>query len=245
MSHILIGLALCAALFIYPGGVTIAAPAALMAWPKLWSRGGFASWRRQWRTTPIATVMGAWGLAGLAVLSLPWPGNPALGMSFAGLTQAGVGGVALTVLGLTGLEGWAGGDSPRRGVRFGFSALGALSVVLLAELLRAQGWQQILAAGGPGPELGRLAVGALLLVSAPWAGGTDPEVDPRTAAAWAARLAIALFVCFPQLRFLPVAVSLGALWAGCLVVGAAWAGGGRRRLHQLPLLTEGQGAARL
>ena len=245
MSHILIGLALCGALLIYPGGATIGVAALLLAWAPRKLRGRGTPAFMLWRASRGPTVLGAGGLAGLVVLTLPWPSNPIVSMSFASLSDTGVGGVALSVLAVTALDAWAAAGQSRMAARFACSALSALSLVLLAELLRSPQWGQLLTEGGAGPAMGRFAVAGLLLILAPWAAGPAPERDVRGAADWTARLAIALFLCFPELRVLPVAGTIACVWAAALVIGAAWAGAGRWAVDRLPLLTDGRSAARL
>lgn len=220
MSHILIGLALCAGVLLYPGGLALLGASCLLALGS--SIGRRASWRvwaaRAW--LPL-------GLGSLAVIPLPWPGNPLLALSVGGLSQVGVGGLALTVLGILALELRVAAGEPDRGARVIASTASMAALVILAEVLRAPDWGSLLAAPGPGAEAGRLGLGAICLLAAPWAAGQELGADADGTCAWAARASVAGFLVIPQVSGWPVWAGIGGWLLACLLLGSLWASGQR------------------
>ncbi|MHB8323386.1 MAG: hypothetical protein ACYDEA_00545 [Candidatus Dormibacteria bacterium] len=236
MSHILIALALCAALVIYPGGASaVVALWLVSAQSKFpWTIFGRGEFLRSGR--PGGAWLGAGALCGLVVLPLPWAGNPVTQMDVGGLGGASLGGLALSLLGLFWLESM--GRAGRRPVLAALLSLGwALAVVALAVALRAPGWAGVIGGSGLGAELARLALGLSAIIAIPWVGGSDPQHDICTAAAWSARLALGLSLVVPQLAALPAGAALGIWWGACLLLAAAWAGGLRGVAQHLGMVT--------
>lgn len=221
MNHVLIGLALCAALLIYPGGLTLAASAWALAVGARGSVRGSLSGLGS-GLDPVF-VVSAILLGTLTMASLPWSGSPLAALSIAGLTSVGLGGVALTVLGLLALDSLINLQVPGGGRWLAASVSSAVAVLLLAEVLGTAQWAAILAAPGPGALLGRLAVGLLCLVVAPWASGPHPYLTSLSGLAWAVRFGVAVLICFPALRLLPFELDLVVILAGSLALGTAWA----------------------
>ncbi len=244
MSHILIALALCAALVIYPGGASAVIALWLVRAPSKsgWTISGLGELFRSGR--PGGGWLGAGVLCGLVVLPLPWGGNPVVQMGVGGLGGASLGGLALSLLGLFWLESM--GRAGRRPLLAALISLGwALAVVALAVALRAPGWAGVIGGSGLGAELARLALGLGAIVALPWAGGSDPQHDICAAAAWSARLALGLSLVLPQLASLPAGAALGIWWAACLLLGVAWAGGLRGVAEHLGMVPGRAGTDRM
>ncbi|MHB1501672.1 MAG: hypothetical protein ACYCYK_11000 [Candidatus Dormibacteria bacterium] len=227
MSHILIGLALCAGLLIYPGGVTLVGLSVLLASGASW-------WRspRSWAWADAGPSFVPLLLASLVVIPLPWPGSPLVGLDVAGLGRVGVGGVALSAMGLLGLDLLAPALGPDRWIRLLWSGLSVTAILVLAELVSAADWSSLLGASGVGAEGGRLLAGGLCLLAAPWTAGSQPELRLCSASAWTARVCVATFLVLPQLQQAPVWPALGAVLLACLAVGIT-SGVGRRFRPQL------------
>ncbi len=228
MSHILIGLALCAGILLYPGALTLLAASFLLALAASPSR-----WASSWSWGDPGRMLVPAALGSLAVVPLPWPGSPLRALSVGGLTQVGIGGLALTLLGLLGLDLLIAEERPHRHIRVLVSATSLAAILILAEVLAAPDWTTLLATPGPGAEAGRVGLGLICLLAAPWAAGPDPGVEPIEACAWAARMSVALFLVFPQVGGLPVWEGMGAWLLVSLLLGGLW-GGGRRLLSRGP-----------
>jgi hypothetical protein len=214
LNHILIGLALCAGVLLYPGGLTLLGASCLLAVGATLGRPPVSRWR-----VPGGSRWVPLGLASLAVIPLPWPGSPLLELSVGGLSQAGVGGLALSVLGLFGLEMLIAADQPDRPLRVLASAASLLAILILAEALGAADWGSLLAAPGPGAEAGRLGIAAICLLVGPWAAGRELGVEAKVTCAWAVRASIFGFLALPQVAGLPVWPVLGGWLGACLMLG--------------------------
>lgn|GEM_PF-5687720 len=243
MNHVLIGLALCAALLIYPGGLTVAASAWTLALGAGGSAKGALDGLRSDRE-PLLLVC-ALLLGSLTMASLPWSGSPLASLSLAGLTSVGLGGVALTVLGLLALDSMINFEVAGGPRWLGASAASAIAVLILAEALGTSQWTTILAEPGTGALLGRLAVGLLCLLVAPLASGRQPGVAPISAIAWSVRFGMAALLCFPVLRLVPFEADLGVVLVGSLTVGWCAALALKRTPSQGPDHTGPRPAAKL
>ncbi len=216
MSHILIGLAVCASLLIYPGGLTLLCGAWLLS---KGSSMAAAGWRRR---TQVDKTIVPLALASLAVVPLPWPGNPALALTAGGLSQVGVGGLGLTALGLLGMELWLANGKRTSSPHTLLPVLTVLAILVLAEVVAAPDWASLLAATGTGAEAGRVGVGVACLLAFPWASGDPAGSRLAVACAAATRFAVAAFLIFPQVARTPVWLGLGVWLAACLAFGALW-----------------------
>lgn len=230
MSHIRIAVALCAGLVLYPGGVSAAVGMALVRLgpAQVSSRAGL----RRWLTTahPDRSWVYAGLLCSLVVLPLPWGGSPISQLQVGGVGGAGIGGLALSVLGLLVLESRNGGRMVQV-VLIGL--VWALGLVAVAVTLRAATWSELVAAGGVGAELARLGLGLSSLALIPWAGASHPGRQAATAAAAAARLAVSLSLLLPQLQALAAGVDLVIWWGVCVIWGWTLAGGVASLRHRL------------
>ena len=243
MSHILIALALCAALVIYPGGASALVALWLVSRPSR-SPSRVSGLRQRIQVAhPNGAWLGAGLLCGLVVLPLPWGGSPVAQINVGGLAGPGLGGLALSLLGLWVLESFGRASSRLQGSTL-ISLGWALGLVVFAVALRAPGWTGVMSGGGLGAELARLGLGLVSIVAIPWAGGSDPR-HLLTAAAWAARLALSLSLVLPQLASLPAPVALGIWWSACVLLAAGWAGGLRDLVHQLGRVSTGAAAGRM
>lgn len=218
MSHLLIGLAICAALLIYPGGVCLVG-----AW--LLVLGGTRLVHRRPKITAVPWPDRRppdWLLAGflsaLVVVPLSWPANPIGQISAAGLSGLGMGGIALTLAGLWSL-GWIGPDRLRSTRAVPGLLAWSVGLIILATIMRAPGWGELLGSADLAQKLLRGGLGVVALLALPWFAGPFPERDLFTAAAWAAWLAVAFSLLFPALQSLQFPVVLGSWWAGSLAAG--------------------------
>ncbi|HUY55588.1 MAG TPA: hypothetical protein VMV23_10555 [Candidatus Nanopelagicaceae bacterium] len=240
MSHVGVALALCAALMVYPGGVSAAVGLGLIqiGWP---GPSGLEGLRRRIRAAALNhTWLGAGLLCGLVMLPLPWGGSPSFHLDAGGSSGIGVGGVAVSLLALWVLESWA--RAPR-GLP-GATLLGlswSLGLVGLAAALRAPTWAGVMSAGGLGAEMVRLGLGLTSLVGVSWVAVGHPRRGIATTAAGAARLAISLSLLLPQLQTLPAWSVLAIWWGSCGLLGlaGAGAGSGRKLLRRLGIVPGG------
>ena len=242
MSHVRVALALCAALVVYPGGVSAAVGLGLIQTGRLApaSRARLLGWVRSTRVNP--TWLGAGLLCGLVVLPLPWGGSPSFHLDAGGSNGMGLGGVAGSLLALWVLEAWA--QPARHRPLLTLVALAwSLGLVGLAVALRAPTWAGVMAAGGAGAELARVALGLASLLSVLWiVTGTGPD-HPRDGAviagARAARLALSLSLLLPQLQTLPAWAVMAIWWGCCGLLGLAGAGGGQDLLRRFGIVPGG------
>lgn len=244
MSHVRVALALCAALMVYPGGVSAAVGIGLLqiGWP---GPGGLDGLRGRIRAAALNhTWLGAELLCGLVMLPLPWGGSPSFHLDAGGSTGIGIGGVAVSLLALWVLESWA--RAPRRFPGATLLALSwSLGLVGLAAALRAPTWAGVMGAGGLGAELVRLGLGFTSLVSVPWVAGGHPRRGIATTAACAARLAISLSLLLPQLQTLPAWLVVAIWWGSCGLLGLAGAESGRELLRRLGIVPGGAVTGRM
>ena len=218
MSHLLIGLAVCAAVLIYPGGVClVGAWLLLLGGARLVHRGpGITA--APWPNHRPTDWLLAGFLSALVVVPLSWPADPIRQISASGLSGLGLGGIALTVAGLWSL-GWIG-QARLRSTRAVPGLLAwSLGLIILATIMRAPSWGELLGSADLAQQLLRGGLGLVALLAMPWFAGPFPDQDLFTAAAWAAWLAVALSLIIPVLQALPFPLVLGAWWAGSMAAG--------------------------
>jgi hypothetical protein len=212
VSHLLIGLAICAALFIYPGGAClVCAWMLVLVGVRVGGReAGILA--RPWPTQSAAEWLVAGSLSALVVVPLSWPADPIAQISVGGLSGLGLGGIPLSLAGLWAL-GWLGRNRWQSTGAISLTLAWSLGLIVLAMLTKSPGWAGILGPAPLGQELLRGGLGLVALIALPWFGGPDPERNLFTAAAWAAWLAVDLSLLLPALESLPFPAVLGSWWA--------------------------------
>lgn len=212
MSHLLIGLAICAALFIYPGGACLVC-AWLLVLVGVRAGGREAGvLARPWPTHSAPEWLAAGLLSALVVVPLAWGADPIAQISVGGLSGLGLGGIPLSLAGLWAL-GWLGRNRWQSTGAISLALAWSLGLIVLAMITKSPGWAGILGPAGLGQELLRGGLGLVALIALPWFGGPDPARNLFTAAAWAAWLAVDLSLLVPALESLQFPAVLGSWWA--------------------------------
>lgn len=220
MNHLLFGFALCASLAIYPGGLTtlVAAlaggSAALL--PRRRSRPALTGML----PSPLASFLGL-ALATMVVAPMPWPDNPVAPVGISWAAGTNLGGIAVSLSGLWGLQLLASGQ-PQRGRSLALTGSCSLGMVLLALALHSDSWSGLLGAGGLGAELGRVLLAALWLCCLPLVLGGPPGGLSIRAFGWAAGAGMCLLLGLPQLQSAPFPLVLVAWWSLLAALGLAW-----------------------
>jgi hypothetical protein len=225
VNHLLVGFAICAALSIYPGGLTVLVAAlAGSAGPVLVRPG--ARWRREefWNRlsrNSAATLLGV-ALAGLVLAPMPWPGNPVAPLGVSWASGSDLGGLALTLSGLWALH-LVGSARAHEGRVLALLGAWSLGLILLAMAVHAATWSGVLTAGGLGAEVGRVLLAVAWLGLMPWALADAPGGAAVRDCAAVAGTGVALFLMLPQIQATPTLVVLPAWWALLLALGLACA----------------------
>lgn len=218
MNHLLFGFALCAAVAIYPGGLSVLVAQLATAAGRF--RLGAAL--RAMATQPLATLV-ALGLAGLVVAPLPLADNPVAPVGISWAAGSSLGNLGLSLAGLWALCLLAPGR-PRRARQLWLLAGWSLGLLLLSLGVRSGDWSGLLSAGGAGAESARLVLG-VAAVCLLWCWfGPAPGQDRFAAAGWAVGGVAGLILVLPQLQTLPFLVDLAGWWtlqAGLGLLGLA------------------------
>ncbi|MGH7640182.1 MAG: hypothetical protein ACREN7_03605 [Candidatus Dormibacteria bacterium] len=220
MNHLLLGFALCGALVIYPGGLAVLAALVAAAVGRRRPLGQLASWASE----PARSLQGV-AAATVALVPLPFPGNPVapVGISWAGGSE--LGNLGLSLAGLFALA-WLAAPVRHRGLGLTLLAAWSLGLGILALSLGTGSWEGVLGAGGPGAEAGRVLLGSLALgLPLLWFGGAGGEETVRSCG-WVAAAAMGLLLLLPQLRQLLFPGVLLSWWVLGLVLAAVGGSGG-------------------
>lgn len=235
MSHLVIGLAICAALFIYPGGACVVCAWLLVLVGVRWGRRTAVPLALPWPAHSATEWLAAGFLSALVVVPLSWPADPIAQISVGGLSGLGLGGIPLSLAGLWAL-GWLGRNRWQSTGAISLVLAWSLGLIVLAMITKSPGWAGILGPVALGQELLRAGLGLVALIALPWFGGPDPERNLFTAAAWAAWLAVDLSLLVPALQSLQFPAILGSWWALSLAasLSAVAATRGVQRLRTRP-----------
>jgi hypothetical protein len=226
VNHLLFGFALCAALAIYPGGLAalVAALAGGAAQLITRKRRILSAWAVG-LSDPTPLLLGV-VLTGLVVAPMPWPDNPVAPIGISWAAGSSLGGIALSLGSLWGLQLLAAREPWRPWILWSLG-IWSVGLVILALAVHEMNWSGILEARGLGAELGRVGLAAVGLASLPWALRGRPGGASVRSAAWAATAGMALLLALPQLQFAPLPVTLAAWWALVAALGVAWVVGSR------------------
>ncbi|HUY61635.1 MAG TPA: hypothetical protein VMW49_07130, partial [Candidatus Dormibacteraeota bacterium] len=215
MNTFVSALALCAAIGIYPAGLSGLLVAGLTAGSTALPGPGPRHRRGRWGTPRLGPPLAALPvllLVGIGVCTLPWPGSPVRQFPLAGPPLV-LGGPALAVAAL-----WAAdlGARPRWRGRTGPTAAGWRRVVdwdAVAHLLwiapllglglwfHGASWESVLGPTGAGALTARVVVGALVATLLPTLSGAGPAGGPVSwpvAIRWAGHAAVCTFLWAPD-----------------------------------------------